>query len=111
MDFLQAIGTMLSLTAFGLIAAIALKAFQIAGDLVECKDILRDIRRNGEDHSAAASRDAVKKSQAVLLREMDDEAYASAIQEEAASDPDVLARAVAAESEALDPEVLTRRNP
>jgi hypothetical protein len=109
-DFLQAIGTLLSLTAFGLIGAIAVKAFQISGDLVEIKDLLRDIRRNGEDNSPAGLRAAARNSQQEILRELDDESYASAVHQQADQpSPDVLARAVRAESEesVLRPEIVS----
>jgi hypothetical protein len=111
-DFLQAISTLLSLTAFGLIGAIAVKAFQISGDLGEIKDLLRDIRRNSEDNSPAGLRAAAKSSQEAILRELDDEAYASIVQQQTAqTSPGLLARAVSAESQSpeptLEPDVLS----
>jgi hypothetical protein len=45
---------MVSLVAFGLMAAGVWKAYQIGGDLNEIKDILRDISRNTRDYSKPA---------------------------------------------------------
>lgn len=101
MDFLQAIGGLLSFAAFGLIAALVLKAFQITSDLGEIKDLLRDIRRNGEDLSPASYRAAIGKKQEGLLRELDDTSYASAVQAAAGvpPSPEPLAQAIRSESE------------
>ena len=54
MDLLQALGTLMSFTAFGLVGAGVMKAFHISNDLSEIKELLRDIRRNGEDPSRRA---------------------------------------------------------
>ena len=43
---------MISLIGFGLLVAGVLKAFQIAADMGEIKDLLRDIKRNTQDVSA-----------------------------------------------------------
>jgi hypothetical protein len=57
LDFLQAaLGSIVSITAFALLVAGVLKTFQIATDLGEIKDLLRDIKRNTQDYSAPASK-------------------------------------------------------
>ena len=53
MNFMQlAVGQVISLIVFGLLVAGVLKAFQMAADLGEIKDLLRDIKRNTQDVSA-----------------------------------------------------------
>lgn len=99
----------MSFTAFGLVGAGVMKAFHIANDLSELKEILRDIRRSLEDHSPRGSLQATARNQDTLLRELDETGYVAAIQARVAQESaSPLVRAVNAESELppLTPEVL-----
>ena len=106
MDLLQALGTLMSFTAFGLVGAGVMKAFHISNDLSEIKELLRDIRRNGEDPSRRVP-PAVADNRDALLRQMNEDEYAAAIHakavQEASAGP--LFHAVNSES-ALDGEVI-----
>jgi hypothetical protein len=43
----------ISLIVFGMLGLGLMKAFRIAGELAEIKELLRDIKRNTSDYSAA----------------------------------------------------------
>ena len=85
MDFLQALGTLLSFTAFGLVGAAVLKAFQIANDIGEIKEVLRDIRRDADGRFFDIPRPVAeaRRQPEVDVRAMDENAYVAAIQAQA----------------------------
>ena len=99
----------MSFTAFGLVSAGVMKAFQISNDLGETKEILRDIRRSLEDHSPRANQQKIAQGQETVFREYDENSYAAAVLAKASQESALpLMSAVNAESElpTLDGEVL-----
>ena len=108
MDFLQAIGNLVSLAVFALIAAGVVKAFQVANDLGEIKDILRDIRRNAVDQIPPSPGEQ-------NLRDMDEASYLAALQRHIGSNaqhtPAPSVSAIQPESDlsapALEPEIVS----
>ena len=95
MDFLQAaIANVLSLVAFGCVIAGVMKCFQIANELGEIKQVLKEIRRNTEGAPVtspaavhAVSPAAPAQSPEKLLRALDAESYAEAIHRELSVQP------------------------
>ncbi len=56
MSLLQAvIGQLVTIVLFGLLGLTVMKAFQIASELSEIKDLLQDIKRNTSSNAAAPS--------------------------------------------------------
>jgi hypothetical protein len=96
---LQALSTLLSLTAFALLGAGVLKAFQIAADFGEIKEVLRDIRRNTENYPLAGPVEASKPAEP-RVRDLDEASYLAALQARVAAEPP---------QSVLQPEIVTGR--
>lgn len=105
MEFVQAaFSNILSLVAFGCLIAGVMKCFQIANELGEIKQVLKEIRQNTETVTAnpqpgiqAISPVTQAQSPQPLLRALDAESYAEAIHRELS---------VQAPPPALQPEVV-----
>src|SRR4051812_41051612 len=103
---MQALGTMMSFTAFGLMGAGVMKAFQITNEIGELKEILRDIRRGLEENAPGGPRKLSREVPEERLRTLSETEYAAAIQAKALQSAAPLLRAINQESAVLKPEVV-----
>ena len=74
---LEIFGGLVSLVVYGVVIFAVYKVFQMAGDMSEIKEILRDIRRNTEDKTF---HDAAPHSAESLVRAVNAASYSELVE-------------------------------